>query len=147
VNIKSPKQKGAKWERDAVAILQDAIHNSAWKKIPGSGAIGTIVKESLLTGDISGGVDYFPKKFKGEAKIGYGGKTQLTLKKEWLDKIVEEAYNNYSVPFLIARFSGSRSGVQEFVVLDIDTFAMLINIYTDLQRKLNEEDDTKIQPI
>jgi len=134
--IKSPKQKGNKWERDASKLLEEAIPNSVWKRIPGSGAIGTIVKESLLTGDITGTVELYPKKFKGEAKIGYGGAKQLALKKEWLDKIVEEAKNNYSIPFLVGRFSGSRSGVGEFIVLDIETFAGLINLYTELQRTL-----------
>jgi hypothetical protein len=146
MSIKSPKQKGNKWERDAGKLLQEAIHNSTWKRIPGSGAIGTIVQETLLTGDLTGTVELYPKKFKGEAKIGYGGKTQLTLKKEWLDKIAEEAGNNYSIPFLVGRFSGSRSGVQEFIVLDIDTFASLINVYTDLQRTLlknNEEEKSQ----
>ena len=138
MNIKSPKQKGSGFERDAAKLLAEIIKNSTWRRIPSSGAIGTIMSESLLTGDLSGKVDLFPKSFKGEAKCGYGGKLQFTLKKEWIDKIVEEAGNNYSIPFLIGKFSGSRSGVQEFIVLDVDTFATLINMYTELQATLIE---------
>jgi hypothetical protein len=139
MNIKSPKQKGSNFEREVAKLLQEVIHNSEWKRIPSSGAIGTIMIEPLLTGDLQGKVDLFPKKFKGEAKCGYGGSKQFTLKKEWLDKVIEEAENNYSVPFLVGKFSGARAGVQEFIVLDIDTFATLINMYTELQASLIKE--------
>ena len=136
--VNKSKRKGTDWERQAVKLLNDLIKDSVFRRIPSSGAIGTIISEPILTGDITGTVEFFPKKFKGEAKTGYGGKTQLTLKKEWLDKIVLEANNNFSIPFLIGKFLGSRDGVQDFVVLDIETFATLINMYTDLQRSLEK---------
>ena len=142
MNIKSPKQKGSNWEREAARILESIILNSTWKRIPSSGAIGTIITEPILTGDLKGTVELYPKPFKGEAKIGYGGAKQFTLKKEWLDKIAEEAGNNYAIPFLIGRFSGARSGIEEFVILDLDTFSTLINLYTELQRSIIQHEES-----
>ncbi|HAQ02979.1 TPA: hypothetical protein DCQ22_03760 [Candidatus Nomurabacteria bacterium] len=135
------KQKGSTFERDAVELLDKAIKGSKFRRIPGSGALGTTMAESLLTGDLSGKIDLFPKTLKGEAKCGYNsssvvGVKQFTLKKEWMDKIIEEANNNYSLPFLIGKFSGARSGVKEFIVLDVETFATLINLYTELMASL-----------
>ena len=39
-----------------------------------------------------------------------------------------EALKTYSIPFLLGRFSGSRSGVEEFVVMDLDTFIEILKI-------------------
>lgn len=127
------KQKGNLWEHDAVELLTKLIKKSKWKRIPGSGAIGTSMDEPLLTGDITGNVESLPKKIKLEAKVGYGGAKQFALKKEWLDKVKEEAKNNYSIPMLIGKFSGARGGVQSFVVMDTETFSDLINYITELK--------------
>lgn len=127
------KRKGNTWERDAVKLLTQLINKSSWKRIPGSGAIGTSMDEPILTGDISGTVESLPKKIKAECKTGYGNAKQFTLKKDWLDKIKQEAENYYSMPMLVGKFSDARDGVKHFVVLDIDTFAYLINYITDLQ--------------
>lgn len=133
------KKKGSDFERLAVAILNQHVKGSLWKKIPGSGAIGTTMGEPILQGDISGSVDSFRKQFKGEAKVGYGGATQLTLKKEWLDKIREEALRTNSIPFMIGKFSGARGGVQVFVALDVDTFCELLNTVTELREELERD--------
>lgn len=135
------KIKGSNFEREAAEVLEKNISNSKWKRIPSSGAMGTILGESLLTGDITGEVKNFPKKFKGECKIGYNNSAdkavkQFTIKKEWLDKIKMEANANFSVPFLIGKFGSVREGVKYFITLDIDTFSYLINMVGDLQREL-----------
>lgn len=57
------KIKGSNFEREAAEVLEKNISNSKWKRIPSSGAMGTILGESLLTGDITGEVKNFPKKF------------------------------------------------------------------------------------
>lgn len=125
------KRKGTDFENLAVEILNKLIKGSRWKRIPGSGAIGTILNESFLTGDITGTVQSIPRKFKVEAKVGYGGATQLSLKKEWLDKVREQADCDYSIPMLIGKFSGARDGTKVFVVLDVETFSYLINLITE----------------
>src|SRR5690349_17137703 len=88
------KVKGTTFERLVVEILNLLVRDSEWKRIPGSGALGTILGEPLLTSDIVGKVKRIPKKFKVEAKVGYGGAKMFTLKKEWLDKVRMEADAN-----------------------------------------------------
>lgn len=139
------KHKGSGWERDAVKLLNNAIPYSVWRRLPTSGAIGTLIGEPLLCGDITGEVEGFPRKFRVEAKVGYGGEKQFTLKKEWLDKIAMEAYQTYSMPFLIGKFSGARGGAQVFAVLDLETFADLLNQITKLHKELDEVTDGKLE--
>lgn len=138
------KNKGSAFERLAVEILNKLIKNSIWRKIPGSGAIGTILNEPLLTADIVGTVDSIQKKFKVEAKVGYNSSSdkevkQFTLKKEWLDKVKMEATHSFSFPFLIGKFSGAREGVKVFVVMDVEEFASIINHITNLQKEIDNE--------
>lgn len=126
------KRKGSDWERQATDILNANIKRSKFRKIPGSGAIGTIVGEPMLTSDIRGQVESFTKEFKIECKVGYGSATQFTMKKLWLDKVKEEAAGSYGIPLLMGKFSGAREGVRSFVVMDMDTFCELINKVTEL---------------
>lgn len=132
------KRKGSDFERLAVEILNLLVKDSEWKRIPGSGALGTSLGEPLLTADIVGKVSSIPKKFKGESKVGYGGAKQFALKKDWLDKVKMEADMSYSIPFLIGKFSGAREGVKVFVVTDVEVFASILNHITRLQEELDE---------
>ena len=138
------KRKGSNWEREASKLLTSLIPESVWKRIPSSGAIGTNMSEPDLCGDIKGEVKGFPKKFRVEAKVGYGGEKQFGLKKAWLDQIAYEANQTYSIPFLIGKFSGARSGAQVFVVVDVDTFADILNQVTKLSEELEEVYDKKL---
>lgn len=133
VNVKN---KGNGWERDAVTLLNSNLDGN-FKRVPGSGAIGTSMKESFLTGDITGVVNFLSRKLKIECKVGYGGATQMTLKKEWLDKIFEEARTALSVPMLMGKFSGARSGVKYFVVFDFDTFVDIFSKAIENKDKLD----------
>lgn len=140
------KIKGSKFEHDAVIILNKSIDGANFRRVPGSGAIGTTLGESLLTGDIKGNVENFPKQFKVECKAGYNTSTnkevkQFTLKKEWLDKIWSEAQAAYALPILMGKFDNARSGTRVFVVMDIDVFSEIINRYTLLQKELLERDN------
>lgn len=122
------KNKGSGWERDAVELLNSKLKfTNKFKRTPGSGAIGTVFSESLLTGDVTGSVNFLSKKLKIECKVGYGGAKQMALKKEWLDKVVEESKLALSIPLLMGKFSGARSGVKYFVVLDFDTFVEIMS--------------------
>jgi hypothetical protein len=84
-------------------------------------------------------VTEYPKQFRIEAKVGYGGESQFTLKKEWLDKINQEASRSYGLGFLVGKFSGARAGVKHFIVMDFETFASIINEYTELKRMYDNE--------
>ena len=112
--------------------------SSEFKKTPSSGALGTIVGEPNFTGDVRGKVYGVPQKIKIEAKVGYGGSKQLAIKKEWFDKIAEEAAQDYSIPMVACRFSGSRTGVQNFVAMDLDIFIKLMNLISQLQEEVDD---------
>jgi len=135
------KVKGSNFEREMAEVLNKKIKGGRFKRIPSSGAIGTIMGESSLTGDLSGEVENFPKKLKGECKVGYsnsktGESKSLSLKKEWIDKIREEANSSYTFPFFAGKFENVRSGTKYFIALDVEEFAYLLNMIYDLQREL-----------
>jgi Holliday junction resolvase len=123
--VNKNKQKGSRWEKELVELLNENLPG-LFKKVPGSGALGTQLGENLLTADVVGKVDNIPNQFKIECKVGYGGSTQLTIKKEWLDKVKKEADASFSIPVLAGKFSGSRLGVRHFVVLDLETFIDIV---------------------
>ena len=140
--MSNPKKvKGTGWENLFTELLNENIDGAKAKRIPGSGAIGTIVKEPFLQGDIRAVFEGLSRAFKFEAKVGYGGSKQLTVKKEWIDKIIEEAKNDYSIPALACKFSGARKkdGVQYFVVLDFQTFCDIMNVIYDMNLILEDE--------
>lgn len=139
------KRKGSDWERQAVEILNANIKKGKFKRIPGSGAIGTILGEPLLTSDIVGKVESFDKSFKIEAKVGYGSATQFTMKKLWLDKVTEESNASYGIPLLAGKFSGAREGVKGFIVMDIGTFCEIINRVTELHDEVLEYERESVE--
>jgi Holliday junction resolvase len=130
------KQKGNTFEKALADLLNKYLKGSVWKRIPMSGAIGTAMHEPDLQGDVVGSIKSFDKKFRIEAKVGYGGATQLTLKKEWLDKIIEDSKNSNSIPLMVGKFSGAREGTRVFVAMDLTTFCEIINRTTDFYEEM-----------
>lgn len=135
------KRKGSQFERDAVKLLTKLIPHSSWRRMPSSGAMGTIMNEPIIGADLRGQVEGILQDFRGEAKIGYGGEKSMTFKRSWLQGIVDEAKKTYAIPFVIGKFSGARGDIKEFVVLDIETFAKIINMVAELGRELEKEID------
>lgn len=131
------KRKGNDYEREATKLLEEVL-DGKWKRIAGSGALGAILDEPELQGDIVGKIHSFPKKFRFDAKVGYGGATQLTVKKEWLEKIRQEADATYSIPALICKFSGARGNIRNFLVMDFDAFAEIVLNSEHLQEELEK---------
>ena len=132
------KRKGSGWERDAVKLLHRFL-GGVWKRIPGSGALGHHFKEAMLFGDILGTLEHFnAKSFKLDAKVGYGGHKQLTIQKEWIEKIREEADASNCIPGLICKFSGARGDTRYFFVLDFDAFVELMGMADEASKLLNE---------
>ena len=138
------KVKGSTFERDLTDLLNKYVDKSEWKRIPLSGAVGTFLCEPELQGDVKGRVESFNKQFRIEAKVGYGGKTQLTLKKEWLDKIIEDSKNSNSMPLMIGKFSGAREGIKVFVAMDLGTFCEIINRATELYEEVEAYERSKM---
>ena len=133
------KIKGTYWENEFVDLINENVGDAIAKRIAGSGMIGTILEEPLLTGDVIIKFSGFPRKFRVECKTGYGGSKQLTLQKEWFTKIIKEAKQSYDYPLLAFKFLGAREsgGVQYFVALDFDTFVEIINYIDDLKKELD----------
>ncbi len=135
------KIKGTEFEKLAAALLNALIDKSLWKRVPGSGMLGTILGESTLVSDVKGKVNSIAKEFKVECKVGYNsskvaGVKQFVLKKEWLDKVKEEADRTFSIPLFMGKFLGAREGVKVFVVMDVQDFANLVNRVTELYDEL-----------
>ncbi len=126
--VNKNKVKGSAWEREFVELLNSKILGADAKRIPASGAMGTTINEPLLQGDVRAKFKGLNKRSRIECKVGYGGDTQLTVKKQWIDKIKEEAKNSYSYPALACKFLGARKadGIKYFVILDLDTFSELM---------------------
>lgn len=142
--VNKQKRKGTDFERRTVIILNERLIGGLFKRIPASGSMGTSLNEPGLMSDIVGSIEGVPKKFRIECKTGYGGSTQFTLKKEWLDKIQKEADASYSIPLLAGRFSGSRSGVEDFIIMDIKVFCDIMNLITELNGELGKEINDRI---
>jgi len=141
------KIKGSTFERLAAEILNRLVKNSFWRRVAGSGALGTIMHEPTLSSDVKGKIASFSKEFKVECKVGYDPSTNrevksFNLQKLWLDKIRKEADGSYGIPLLIGKFSGAREGVKVFVVMDIEVFAELMNHTTELYEELNGKQQT-----
>ena len=133
------KDKGSRWERDLVKLLEEKNKDILVKKIAGSGALGTNLQEPLLMGDVRATFPGLTRSILFECKTGYGGSKQLTVKKEWFDKIKEEAEATFSLPAVVCKFSGARKsdGVQYFVSLDFDTFMFLMERIRHLDEELS----------
>lgn len=142
MGLNKSKNKGDRFERQVVEILNTIVRGADFKRIPGSGALGTSLVEPLLTSDVTGKVKGISKSFKVECKDGYNSSKdkevkQFTLKKEWLDKVRREADATYSIPLLMGKFSGAREGVKVFVAMDVEIFAQFVNHITKLQEHLD----------
>lgn len=146
------KRKGHDWERDAAHLLEAMIEGSHWKRVAGSGAIGTIMNEPLLFSDITGTIPGLSKAFRVDAKVGYGGHKQMALKREWLEKIRMEAEGINSYPMVVGKFSGARGISRQFVVLDMKAFSEIMNEITELNstieslfEKLENKNEQKLE--
>lgn len=136
--VNKQKRKGSDWERQIADIFNEYLDTDEFKRIPGSGAIGTILKISELLGDVKGKFNFINSPVFIEAKTGYGGSKQMAIKKEWLDKIKQEAETGFGIGFLAGKFLGAKKGVKHFIVLDMYDFLKLIEIANLLKEELDE---------
>jgi len=127
---RSQKRSGSRWEREAAKELSK--HCGKWKRVPGSGALGTQLGDSSLLGDLVGYYPWFKQPIKAEAKFGYGGSKQITVKRSWIVKIRDQAGRAYAA--LILKFKGVYSGdpSAKLIVFDFETWHRMMNDLEDL---------------
>ena len=101
------------------------------------------MNESRLAGDVRGEVPFLNKEIVIECKTGYGGSKQHVVKKEWLDKVREEAEGAYAIPMLACKFSNARAGVKHFVCLDFDAFVEILEEANKLYQEVIKFEDEK----
>jgi len=127
------KRKGYDWEK----LVEDLMNKHtpfSWKRIPGSGAFGSVMNIVELQGDLIGRYDFFPFRFRGEAKVGYGGTKQITVKREWFNKIREESEKNWNdLPCVLLKYSGSKApNAQHIIAFEFDVWFKILDYVKDL---------------
>jgi hypothetical protein len=134
----NPAKRSGTYFEDSVAEWFDELPGVTAKRVYGSGAFGTMSREPRLMGDVYIRWDQLDKPIIAECKFGYGGKTQLTVKKEWVDKIVEEALAAGRYPALIFKFKGARGGNSKMICFTWDTWKEMMGYFDSKVRSLVE---------
>lgn len=139
------KDKGNRWERESAKLLNENFPDT-WKRVPGSGAIGTIAGEPILAADIVGRYHFLSKPVMGEAKVGYGGKS-MTIQKDWFDHVQTVADGVHGIPVVVLKFERSISGVKHVMAVSFETWDYLMELLESqndtiiaLQEELNGRD-------
>jgi hypothetical protein len=141
--VNKAKIKGSAFEHKVTVLMNNLVEGSDFRRVPGSGAMGTTLNESLLMADVVGTVPGFFAKIRAECKAGYNHSTdkevkQFTLQKEWLDKVKMEAKLSFGFPVLFGKFDNARDGVKVFVVMDIEDFAIILNRFRAMSEELEK---------
>lgn len=132
------KQIGDRWEREFVKKV--APYAEIAKRIPGSGALGTLLQEARLTADAFLKYRFLNKPLKVELKYGYGGSTQMQVKREWMEKVRMQARDNNYIPAVGIKFRDVLSGDKEsatwicFAIEDWNGLVEYLNeLFSDLE--------------
>lgn len=144
------KEKGSRFERQAADVL--SVNGGAWKRIPGSGSLGTNLNLTYLTGDVHGTYPWFKKPFKAENKVGYGTAKQITLKREWVTKNREQSAADNKYPCLLLKFNNVTSGdidSSRLICFNFDTWNTMMSdieeLYTEYVALLDKLMAQKVQ--
>jgi len=125
----SNKRSGTYFENQAANFFNSKI--SAAKRIIGSGAFGKVSRNPSLLGDVMIRFDILQKPLLVECKFGYArGENQITIKKEWFDKIAEEAEVAQQYPAVMFKFKGKRGPNSRIVAFSWDTFLEIMQELT-----------------
>jgi len=126
--MSSPQKiKGSKFELDSSKDL--SVNGGVWKRIPGSGSLGSNLGMAELMGDVHGRYPFFKKSFKGENKTGYGTSKQITIKREWVTKNREQSALDNKYPCLLLKFNnvtGGDIGSAKLICFNFDTFNLMM---------------------
>lgn len=144
------KRSGTRWEREAVRTL-NMCESATFRRIPGSGSMAYHTGMSSLSGDIEGKYPWWARPFRIEAKYGYGTAKSMSFKREWMEKIIEEAGHRRDHPAMVIKFRDVHSGDQsaKLIVFTMETWNKLMaeleslwNHVDELERKLDDANDS-----
>jgi len=121
-------------------LLNEPYGKNVWRRIPGSGAFGTQMDYGQLKGDLMGKYSFLPFTFRAEAKVGYGGAKQITMKREWFDKVREEAACNFNeLACVVMKYSNAHPpNTQHVIAFDFETFQKILDIIESMQDEIIE---------
>lgn len=117
------KSAGDRWERTVCEKLNG-------KRQPSSGAFGSIHNNSSLVGDVVINLPWLSKPILVECKYGYGGSTQLSLKRDWFTKVRKQAEAARRFPAVAIKFRDVTSGdigSSEVICFNFDTWKKIID--------------------
>jgi len=120
------KDKGSRFERESAGDL--SVHGGSWRRIPGSGSLGTNLNLSYLTGDVEGYYPWFKLAIKAENKFGYGTAKQITVKREWVTKNREQSKIDHKYPCLLLKFDSVHDdvGSAKLICFNFDTWSEMM---------------------
>ncbi len=115
---------GLDWERFLVNHFKRYANS---RRTPNSGALGTLLGDPSLQGDVSFSVDGL--NFLIEAKAGYGGSQSITIKREWLDKVTKEATSQSPkrIPVVAAKMKDGKTDTAKLIIMSLETFTQLLD--------------------
>ncbi len=126
----SSKRKGSDFERWLAKRLSELLEDSFWKRVPGSGALGTQLRESLLAGDVYGYLrdDLREFAFVFESKYGYGGKNQVSFKRGWIEQAKENQQQRGPdfIPAIAFKFKEAKKN-NTVICFELSDFVELLN--------------------
>lgn len=106
------------------------------KRIPGSGALGTITGWNNLDSDVIFSVPGIPVSWKVECKAGYGkkgsGEKSMTVFQKWFQGIREQADKTQSIPLVAMKFKSARGEAKHIVGFDLRGFIQLLRYVVKL---------------
>jgi len=138
------KRKGTRWENEVVKILDDE-GGGEWRRIPGSGAMAHFLKDASFNSDVVGVYPWWNKEIRGECKYGYGTDKSMSVKREWITKIREEAKESRAFPCLLIKFKNVRDdpNTAKLICFNFDTWIELMeevnDVYEELLERLENE--------
>src|SRR5690606_19464396 len=121
------KKQGIDFENKVAKSYNDALRRKA-RRVAGSGAIWS------MPGDVITEQDLIECKDRG--MITARGEKQITIKKEWLDKIHIESIGTGKRPMLAFRFAEDEEDI--FVTMNINVLFEIVFQISELKKRIRQ---------
>jgi hypothetical protein len=159
-------KKGQDFERDTAALAGECVvckgtgtlgkercpsckgRKRYGRRIPRSGAYGTMDGFPQLTGDASWDFPWLTKPIVIECKHGYPAKNQkgksMILQREWFDKHLESAKNMELLPAFAMKFKfTAEDGISKFIVIPFPVMEKMLKEINNLYLEVKEYREQK----